>query len=155
MGTIIGYDDWWVLPCGQGNEGLAPLGVGEGRAHAEAAAAWGATLRCVGGPCADWGGGPGGACDRWTLESGWGALFEVTALAGPPAAAAAAAGTVGAGGAAEAGGRPQAPPEQHGFTMGAEAERRFREHNALCRSIRADGQVCGGCGERTEGERGL
>jgi len=38
-GTLIGYDDWWVLPCGQGNAaaGVGPLSVGEGRAHAEAA----------------------------------------------------------------------------------------------------------------------
>ncbi len=33
-GSVIGYDDFWVLPCGAGNEPW-PLAVGEGRAHVE------------------------------------------------------------------------------------------------------------------------
>ena len=51
-GTLIGYDDVWVLPCVGGGESMSPLQVGEGRAHAEAAAKYDVEFECVAGPCA-------------------------------------------------------------------------------------------------------
>lgn len=58
VGTVIGYDDLWDLPCARG-PALAPtdyggrhvLAVGEGKAHAEVAARFGVRFRCVCGPC--------------------------------------------------------------------------------------------------------
>lgn len=50
-GTIVGYDDWWILPCGRGGEELSPLEVGEGRAHAEMTRRYDVEFLCVAGPC--------------------------------------------------------------------------------------------------------
>ena len=57
-GTLIGYDDWWTVPCvGQHSdpEGLArgrlPSAEGEWRAHVEMARRFGVSLVCVAGPC--------------------------------------------------------------------------------------------------------
>ena len=133
---MIGYDDWWVLPCGQGNGDVASLSVGEGRAHAEASRRYSASFRCLAGACFDpWehgGGSKGGGdsegedCGAWMEGSAWGAIFEVVSVG-------------------SAGGGDESPPSRaswdHGFTMGPAASARFVASNALCRSIRADGAV--------------
>jgi hypothetical protein len=49
-GTLIGYDDWWVLPCSDGTS--RPLEVGEGLAHREIADRFDVEFACVAGPCA-------------------------------------------------------------------------------------------------------
>ena len=151
-GTVIGYDDWWVLPCGQGNK-RDPLAAGEGRAHVEAAAKYGVTFRCVAGSCFDaWnedsGSGSGGGsrdllsveqCRQWLETSSWGAMFEVVSVDGHRAAS--------------VGSRSVPPPtlpspddvrvpaEQHGFFMGPSAVARFVATNANCRSIWSDGAI--------------
>jgi len=111
-GTLVGYDDWWVIPCCAGRD-PSPLLVGEGRAHAEMAAAFGVRFVCVAGPCApalpppktpEWAGcshgdgtwqttkmerGGGKArclCDPYsnaTLARGWGVVFLVEAIGVP------------------------------------------------------------------------
>ena len=52
-GTIVGFDDWWTYPCAPGNEGLSPLDVGEGRAHAELAKQFDVEFMCLTGPCTE------------------------------------------------------------------------------------------------------
>jgi hypothetical protein len=125
-GSIVGYDDWWVLPCGAGNDHLHPLSVGEGRAHAEAAEKWGVTFQCLAGPCfnhprADTPGeipaSEGDGCGAWLRDSAWGAVFQVVKV------------NQGAGRSA------------HGFEMSDAAVDAFRANNANCKAIRADGQV--------------
>ena len=49
-GTVVGYDDWWVIPCANG--GGHPCDSGEGRAHKEVAEAYGVEFLCLAGPCA-------------------------------------------------------------------------------------------------------
>lgn len=53
-GTMIGYDDWWVLPCTVPRDkrqvSLARLG-GEARAHFEIAQKYRVSFECVCGPC--------------------------------------------------------------------------------------------------------
>jgi hypothetical protein len=49
-GSLIGYDDIWVLPCANGRR-VSPLEVGEGRAHAEMAARYDVEFACVAGAC--------------------------------------------------------------------------------------------------------
>jgi len=123
---VIGYDDWWVLPCGEGNFDY-PLLVGEGRAHAEAAEKWGATFKCVGGPCFSWDPVGDPACDAWLARSSWGVLFEVTAVGDF---------TVGRQ-------EPSAlvAPARHGFELAPAEVARFVARNALCKEIRSDGAV--------------
>ena len=55
-GTLVGYDDWWSVPCRRGwgsSDGAppSPLETGEGLAHAEAARRYGVTFLCVAGGC--------------------------------------------------------------------------------------------------------
>lgn len=133
MGSVVGYDDWWVLPCGSGNSHLHPLSVGEGRAHREAAAKWNATFECIAGPCFDYStagseakGGEAGRCGAWLRDSAWGVLFRVVSIGAQPDFEVDAV---------------SLSPLQHGFAMGTEAVESFRAHNANCKSIRADGQV--------------
>jgi hypothetical protein len=49
-GTVIGYDDWWVLPCIK--QDPRPLAYGEGKAHLDVARRHGVRFRCICGPCA-------------------------------------------------------------------------------------------------------
>ena len=51
-GTLIGFDDWWTIPCAT-PEGAAwqPSETGEWRAFAEMARKYGVRLQCVGGAC--------------------------------------------------------------------------------------------------------
>ena len=48
-GTIVGYDDWWVIPCA--NHQVGPLDVGEGRAHAELSRTYDVEFHCLAGAC--------------------------------------------------------------------------------------------------------
>mmetsp|Transcript_56664 Transcript_56664/g.93676 ORF Transcript_56664/g.93676 Transcript_56664/m.93676 type:complete len:327 (-) Transcript_56664:239-1219(-) len=55
-GSLIGYDDFWTIPCYRHNKGTqreptSPMDVGEGRAHREATAKYGVRFECVAGPC--------------------------------------------------------------------------------------------------------
>ena len=71
----MGYDDWWVLPCGKGNEALSPLEVGEGRAHVEMATKYDVEFWCAAGPCASR--PSGGHCNK---HAGWGPIFVVLSI---------------------------------------------------------------------------
>ena len=73
-GTMVGYDDWWVLPCGKGNEALSPLDVGEGRAHAEMAIKYDVEFMCAAGPCAM---PKSSGCDK---HNTWGPIFVVLSI---------------------------------------------------------------------------
>eukprot|EP00614_Pseudopedinella_elastica_P008948 CAMPEP_0172609082 /NCGR_PEP_ID=MMETSP1068-20121228/29115_1 /TAXON_ID=35684 /ORGANISM="Pseudopedinella elastica, Strain CCMP716" /LENGTH=408 /DNA_ID=CAMNT_0013412523 /DNA_START=1 /DNA_END=1227 /DNA_ORIENTATION=- len=51
-GTMVGYDDWWVLPCGYGYAAtVSPLASGEGRAHLEVSKKYDVEFVCAAGPC--------------------------------------------------------------------------------------------------------
>ena len=51
VGTMIGYDDWWVLPCILNRSyNIERLG-GEAKAHVEIALKYNVTFDCVCGPC--------------------------------------------------------------------------------------------------------
>ena len=71
-GTVVGYDDFWVLPCIHGDP--HPLEHGEGKAHAEVAEKYGVHFRCICGPCALRNGG------SW----GWRTYFLVEAVGVAP-----------------------------------------------------------------------
>lgn len=49
-GTVIGYDDYWDLACKHRSANIERFG--EARAHAEIAAKYNVTFRCICGPCA-------------------------------------------------------------------------------------------------------
>ena len=56
LGSLIGYDDFWTIPCNNYRASgrkkiLSPLEVGEGLAHAEMAMRHGVRFTCVAGPC--------------------------------------------------------------------------------------------------------
>lgn len=77
-GTVVGYDDWWVMPCGDpwANATIdAPLRSGEGRAHAEMAERYAVQFRCVGGSC-----GCSSVGERTLANLSWGALFRVESV---------------------------------------------------------------------------
>ena len=65
-GTLIGYDDIWVLPCA--NAGVTPLAVGEGRAHAEMASKYDVEFECLAGSCDL----KASRYDPGRVSSGWG-----------------------------------------------------------------------------------
>ena len=53
-GTLIGYDDWWTIPCHKRRSSrgtVSPMDVGEGLAHREIAQRYGVRFQCVAGPC--------------------------------------------------------------------------------------------------------
>ena len=58
-GTLVGYDDWWALPCRSGADPVAtksgaisdPTKSGEGKAHFEITSKYGVRWQCVWGPC--------------------------------------------------------------------------------------------------------
>ena len=72
VGTIIGYDDFWAIPCG--NQNVMPLDVGEGRAHLEISKKYLVDFECVNLACSDhW--------DHMKKNMGtWGALFRVRSI---------------------------------------------------------------------------
>lgn len=49
VGTVVGYDDWWTLPCAARDRRV--FEHGEARAHAEISRRHGVRFRCVCGPC--------------------------------------------------------------------------------------------------------
>ena len=78
-GTVVGYDDWWVLPCCE-NTTHGPLSCGEGRAHAEMARKYKIAFECVAGSCM--------LPDHETIgcqahRYAWGAVFVVRADRNP------------------------------------------------------------------------
>ena len=57
-GTLLGYDDWWTLPCVAHHHNKRAVSIrhdasthGEWRAHVEAARRYLVELECVAGPC--------------------------------------------------------------------------------------------------------
>lgn len=64
-GTLIGYDDFWVIPCV--NESLHPLSVGEGLAHKKIAQKYIVEFECVNNACSE-------------MPSGWGPIFRVKSI---------------------------------------------------------------------------
>eukprot|EP00966_Prymnesium_polylepis_P021603 496708-Prymnesium_polylepis.1 len=48
VGTLIGYDDWWITPCSKkALPNLSPLDTAEGRAHKEIAETFGVRFSCA------------------------------------------------------------------------------------------------------------
>jgi hypothetical protein len=78
-GTLIGFDDWWTIPCAT-PEGAAwqPSETGEWRAFAELARKYGVRLQCVGGACRM----PPAGLARCDLFNNWGPLYRVQSVAG-------------------------------------------------------------------------
>ena len=84
-GTIIGYDDWWVMSCANGRG--HPGDSGEGRAHKEIAKKYGVQFMCIAGPCLNGrttrakeiqeNSPPGELCDPYDT---WGPLFLIMAV---------------------------------------------------------------------------
>jgi hypothetical protein len=79
-GTLIGYDDWWVLPCS--GKSTHPLSSGEGLAHLEISQKYDVEFVCIGGPChkqalVSQQKGHNGAC---SLFGTWGPLFMVASI---------------------------------------------------------------------------
>eukprot|EP00933_Yihiella_yeosuensis_P079945 TRINITY_DN9335_c0_g1_i5.p1 TRINITY_DN9335_c0_g1~~TRINITY_DN9335_c0_g1_i5.p1 ORF type:complete len:132 (-),score=21.13 TRINITY_DN9335_c0_g1_i5:522-917(-) len=87
VGTIIGYDDWWTLPCRffhkKNNEGkrmkrqVSPLDVGEGLAHATIAEKYGVKFRCLAGPCK-----PVKSMKKCNMNNNWAPVFVVESISG-------------------------------------------------------------------------
>ena len=53
-GALVGYDDFWVIPCNHyrvSKRVLSPLDSGEGKAHKEVSERHGLRWRCIAGPC--------------------------------------------------------------------------------------------------------
>mmetsp|Transcript_68698 Transcript_68698/g.108996 ORF Transcript_68698/g.108996 Transcript_68698/m.108996 type:complete len:341 (+) Transcript_68698:34-1056(+) len=71
VGTLIGYDDWWPLPCGNRTYCGAPPDCAEGLAHAEIAAKYGVKFACISGSC---------DANKAKIYKGNGVVFLVTAL---------------------------------------------------------------------------
>lgn len=84
-GTLIGYDDWWVIPCAHvkrwavdaaaQKSALAPSStvVGEGLAHAQISRRYDVEFVCIAGPCRA---APVGQGHR----AGWGPIFLVVSI---------------------------------------------------------------------------
>jgi len=72
VGTLISYDDWWILPCWRNSTAVFKLGAG--RAHLEIAQKYGVRFKCVAGPCKY---SPGGRWGRCSIYTGWGPVFAV------------------------------------------------------------------------------
>lgn len=70
VGTMIGYDDWWVLPCtAPKSQDIEQFG-GEARAHFEIARKYSVTFECVCGPCTS----------TANFTNGWRTYFIVRSL---------------------------------------------------------------------------
>ena len=53
-GSLIGFDDWWAVPCNHWTKHgklLSPFDYGEGLATKEIVKKYGLRLACVAGPC--------------------------------------------------------------------------------------------------------
>ena len=75
QGTLLGYDDWWVLPC-LNKSVQSPLDAGEGRAHREIATKYDVEFECLAGGCLSLH-GPNG---HVRATNGWGALFAIRSI---------------------------------------------------------------------------
>lgn len=83
VGTLIGYDDFWTIPCDKyKNGGMRraevlgnPLDVGEGLAHLELTRRHGVRFECVGGPCK-----VSPTLISCHKHNGWAPIFLVTAI---------------------------------------------------------------------------
>jgi hypothetical protein len=69
-GTLIGYDDWWPLPCQNRTYCGSPSDCAEGLAHVEIAAKYGVKLKCIAGSCDS---------NKAKIYEGNGVVFLVTA----------------------------------------------------------------------------
>jgi hypothetical protein len=49
VGTVIGYDDWWVMPCSGSDPDVWKFG--EAKAHLQIANQFGVRFECLAGPC--------------------------------------------------------------------------------------------------------
>lgn len=74
VGTLIGYDDFWVSPCARGGEKLSPLNTSAGKAHAEASERYRVKFKCVAGACGI------RSCTKNTCC--WGPIFLIEAIGG-------------------------------------------------------------------------
>mmetsp|Transcript_375 Transcript_375/g.584 ORF Transcript_375/g.584 Transcript_375/m.584 type:complete len:315 (+) Transcript_375:152-1096(+) len=76
VGTLVGYDDWMIVPCRIQLGSSAVLTVGEARAHAEITARYGVHFACVSGSC---------MCNGTAaVATSHGAIFKVLALGRAP-----------------------------------------------------------------------
>jgi len=103
VGSMIGYDDFWDLPCSMTSPPHArhPLLSGEGKVHAEVASQYRVRFRCVCGPCQPL------SADALALRQSWRTYFVVEDLGSDSHSA--------------------------GFTMSDEQVAHFLERNARCR----------------------
>ena len=77
VGTVIAYDDWWVLPCCDAQfADSGPLESGEGLAHEQIARRHAVSFECVAGSCLH----PSLATACPPLVRAWGAVFVVAAV---------------------------------------------------------------------------
>lgn len=104
-GTVIGYDDFWDLPCsarGPTNASARhPLESGEGRAHAEMTKRFGVHFRCICGPCQSM------STETLRLQTSWRTYFVVESVGWPLS--------------------------NHGFAMPYWQHAQFLEENVRCR----------------------
>ena len=90
VGTLVGYDDWWTVPChkrflsrGAGFRppgtgiNIDPLDVAEGLAHANIAQKYGVHFACVAGPCRM----PPVAPAKCDILNNWAPIFVITRFA--------------------------------------------------------------------------
>jgi len=92
VGSLIGYDDWWTIPCnhhrvarqkarlpknGQNTKStvLSPLKVGEGLAHAEVTRKYGLRFLCLAGPCR-----MPPSVTKCHVHNNWAPVFMLTAI---------------------------------------------------------------------------
>ncbi|CAE8595661.1 unnamed protein product [Polarella glacialis] len=78
VGTLISYDDWWVIPCWHNSTNV--FDDGETQAHVEIARKYGVRFNCVSGPCKYISEAPGGFFGRCTIHNGWGPIFQVVEI---------------------------------------------------------------------------
>ena len=81
VGTLVGYDDWWTIPCVRYHSSRprrppSPLAVGEGLAHAQIAQKYGVRFVCVAGPCQP-------SIVRGDLHDNWAPIFVVAEIGAP------------------------------------------------------------------------
>lgn len=105
-GTVVGYDDFWDLPCSmqradQVSWSRHPLQSGEGKAHVDVSRGYGVSFRCICGPCQAM------PMDALRQYSSWRVYFVIESIEG------------------DGRGTP-------GFTMPTEQREYFLAHNERC-----------------------
>jgi hypothetical protein len=103
IGTIIGYDDFWDLPCSMSSSqrDRHPFLSGEGRVHAEVASQYKVRFRCICGPCQSM------PATVLASRNSWRTYFIVEGI--------------------------QSESHSTGFTMSDDQMAYFLEHNSRCR----------------------